>query len=106
VPIGRHEDLAATEDSPNPERRALRGEHGVAEIAPPRKAVAVLWKASGAKIATATISSALSSVVGTRRRFIDSAASEPAIMPTIQPTTTSLIRRTNIVGSSCRLSGP
>jgi hypothetical protein len=60
----------------------------------------VLWNASGAKIATATISSALSSVVGTSRRLIDNAVIVPAIMPTIHPTTTSLIIRLNIVASS------
>jgi hypothetical protein len=51
-------------------------------------------------MATATISSALSSVVGTSRRFADSAAIDPAIMPTIHPTTASLIKRLNIVSPS------
>jgi len=44
--------------------------------------------------------SALSSVVGTSRRFNDRAAIEPTIMLTIHPTTTSLSNRLNIVRTS------
>ena len=47
---------------------------------PPRKFLDVLWKSSGSKIATATISSASWSVVGTSPRLTDRAAAAPASM--------------------------